>query len=44
MICSDKPGRMIHVVGAPKNEYLGIITAYVPTIDKWEENLRSRRK
>ncbi len=35
---------MIHVVGAPKNEYLGIITAYVPTIDKWEENLRSRRK
>ena len=44
LICSDKPGRMIHVVCAPKNEYLVIITAYVPTIDKWEENLRSRRK
>lgn len=44
LICSDKSGRMIHVVCAPKNEYLVIITAYVPTIDKWEENLRSRRK
>ena len=44
LICSAKHSRTIHVVCAPKNEYLAIITAYVPTIDKWESNLRSRRK
>ena len=44
LICSDKPDRTIHVVCAPKNEYLAIITAYVPTLDKWETNMRCRRK
>lgn len=44
LICSDKTGRTIHVVCAPKNDYLAIITAYIPTLDKWEANLRCRRK
>jgi len=44
LICSAKPGRTIHVVCAPKTEYLAIITAYIPTLDKWETNMRCRRK
>jgi hypothetical protein len=39
---TDK-GRPIHVVCAPKVEYLGIITAYVPSEGKWERNFKTRR-
>lgn len=35
--------RPIHVVCSPKNEYLGIITAYMPSIDKWESDFKTRR-
>lgn len=45
LVCSNiKSGRTIHVVCAPKDDYLAIITAYIPTSDKWEKNLKSRRK
>ncbi|VVB95136.1 Uncharacterised protein [uncultured archaeon] len=44
MYCNTKSGRTIHVVCAPKKDYLAIITAYVPTVDKWETDLRCRRK
>ncbi len=37
-------GRPIHMVCAPKDDYLGIITAYVPTLDKWENDFRTRKK
>ena len=36
--------RSIHVVCSPKNEYLAVITAYVPSLEEWESDLRTRRK
>lgn len=36
--------RPIHVVCAPKEEYLAIITAYVPSEDEWEDNYTKRKK
>ena len=36
--------RCIHVVCAPKIEYLAIITTYVPDTEKWEPGFMSRRK
>jgi len=36
--------RPIHVVCAPKEEYLAIITAYVTTLEKWEADFRLRRR
>ena len=35
--------RSIHVVCAPKEDYLAIITAYIPSVDEWEADLRTRR-
>jgi Domain of unknown function (DUF4258) len=37
-------GRPIHVVCSPKNDYLAIITAYLPSADEWNENFRERVK
>lgn len=34
----------LHVICSPKEEYLGIITAYVPTPDKWENNFKTGRE
>jgi hypothetical protein len=36
--------RPVHVVCAPKEEYLAIITAYIPTLEKWEPDYKTRRK
>ena len=36
--------RAIHVVCAPKLEYLAIITAYLPSPDEWDEDFRVRRQ
>lgn len=36
--------RVVHVVCAPKEEYLAIITAYVPSAEKWEADFKTRRK
>jgi hypothetical protein len=36
--------RPLHVVCAPKENYLAIITAYLPESDQWEDNLRKRKK
>lgn len=36
--------RYIHTVCSPKDEYLAIITAYIPSADKWENNFTNRRK
>ncbi|HEB98169.1 MAG TPA: DUF4258 domain-containing protein [Thiotrichales bacterium] len=35
--------RPIHVVCAPKDEYLAIITAYIPDPEQWAEGFRARR-
>jgi hypothetical protein len=37
---SDRP---IHVVCSPKEEYLAIITAYVPSEEEWELDFRLRK-
>jgi len=34
--------RAIHVVGSPKDYYLAIITAYLPSSEEWENDLRTR--
>ena len=35
--------RNIHVVCSPKDDYLAIITAYLPSEDEWEQDLRTRK-
>ena len=37
-------GRTIHIVYSPKDDYLAIITAYVPNIVEWDETKRKRRR
>ena len=36
-------GRDIHVVCSPKDEYLAIITAYLPSEVEWTEDFRTRK-
>ena len=36
--------RPIHIVCTPKDEYLGVITVYVPTLEKWQDGFKSRRR
>jgi len=36
--------RPVHVVCAPKAEYLAIITSYIPSLKKWEADFKTRRK
>jgi hypothetical protein len=44
MAGQSQRGRIIHVVCAPKEEYLAIITAYLPNAAEWDESGRQRRK
>ena len=41
--CKDND-RPIHVVCAPKEDYLAVITAYIPTLEDWERNFKKRKK
>ena len=43
MLGSGDEGRAIHVVCAPKVEYVAIITAYLPEKKGWIEDFRIRR-
>jgi hypothetical protein len=36
-------GRLLHVVCSPKDDYLAIITAYVPDPEQWSADVRRRR-
>jgi len=36
--------RVLHVVCAPRPDYLAIITTYLPSPDQWEPDWRTRRK
>jgi hypothetical protein len=36
-------GRKIHVVCSPKEDYLAVITAYLPQPDQWSPDYRRRR-
>ncbi|MGQ0571311.1 MAG: DUF4258 domain-containing protein [Armatimonadota bacterium] len=43
MLGFGEDGRAVHVVCAPKEEYLAIITAYLPDSQEWAEGFRQRR-
>ena len=32
-----------HVVCSPKEDYLAVITAYLPSEDEWDSDLRTRK-
>jgi hypothetical protein len=36
-------GRPIHVVCAPKGDYLAVVTTYLPDSNQWEEDFRRRK-
>ncbi|MDL1936086.1 DUF4258 domain-containing protein [Candidatus Brocadia sp. AMX2] len=40
----DKTGRAIHVVCSPKEDYLAIITAYLPDLRQWHTGFRKRKE
>jgi hypothetical protein len=44
MLAFTEKGRPVHVVCAPKEDYLGIITTYVPTEEKWEADFKTRKE
>lgn len=44
MLGWNSAGRSVHVVCAPKSEYLAIISAYLPTPEKWEADFKTRRR
>lgn len=37
-------GRLVHVVCAPKEEYLAIITVYIPNDKQWNADWKTRRR
>ena len=41
---TGEAGRAVHVVCAPKDGYLAIITAYLPDTDIWDDDLSARRE
>lgn len=41
--CSGK-GRLVHVVCSPKKDYLGIITVYLPSQEKWRNDFRNKEE
>ena len=43
MLGQGDGGRPIHVVCAPKSDYLAIITAYLPSPTQWESDWRIRK-
>lgn len=42
MLGVGQGNRAIHVVCSPKDEYLAIITAYLPDPDQWKSDFRER--
>lgn len=44
MLGRGKDGRPIHIVCAPKDEYLAVITAYIPDENQWSKDFRARVK
>jgi hypothetical protein len=37
-------GRPIHVVCAPREDYLAVITAYIPEVGEWSDDFKRRIK
>jgi hypothetical protein len=36
--------RLLHVVCAPKDDFLAVITAYLPNDKEWQDGYRKRKK
>ena len=36
--------RWVHVLCAPKDEYLALVTAYLPDEEEWGPDMKTRRK
>jgi hypothetical protein len=43
LLIKSVENRIIHVVCAPKSEYLAIITAYLPSPDQWSSDFKTRK-
>jgi hypothetical protein len=43
LIMHTVQNRTIHVVCAPKAEYLAVITVYLPAVDQWTTNFKVRK-
>lgn len=43
MAANTSEGRTVHIVCAPKEDYLAVITAYLPDPDQWDATLRVRK-
>lgn len=43
LVFHTKQNRVIHIVCAPKTEYLAIITAYLPASDQWSLDFKMRK-
>jgi len=39
-----REGRVIHVVCAPKEDYLAVVTVYSPSLLEWEPDFKTRRR
>jgi len=37
-------GRVIHVICAPKKDYLAVVTVYSPSLLEWERDFKTRRR
>ncbi len=44
MLGAEELGRAIHVVCSPKQEYLAVITAYIPDKESWSSDYKRRLK
>ena len=44
LLGKGEDGRPIHVVCTPKEDYLAIITTYLPSPEEWTDDFRKRRK
>lgn len=43
LVLLTKQNRIVHIVCAPKPEYLAIITAYLPAPDQWSSDFKVRK-
>ena len=43
LVMNTAENRTIHVVCAPKTEYLAVITAYLPSPDQWSSDFKTRK-
>ena len=44
LLGAGQDGRRIHVVCAPREDYLAVITAYLPDAGEWSDDFRTRVK